>query len=107
MAIIQPYHANLYAHVKALKYQASAQDIKATTRHTLVLFASATRAVCGCVFSCLYCGRHRRHVDMLLLLGFVLMPTCCRHRRHVYLRVIYFANTLFVRSQCGVCCVFI
>ena len=34
------------------------------------------------------------------------MPTCCRHRRHVYLRVIYFANTLFVRSQCGVCCVY-
>lgn len=52
MAIIQPYHANLYAHVKVLKYQALAHDIKATTRRILVLFASATLVfMVACVFA--------------------------------------------------------
>ena len=51
MAIIQPYHANLYAHVKALKHQASAHEIKATTQHTLVLFANAILVfMVACVF---------------------------------------------------------
>ncbi len=72
MAIIQPYHANLYTHVKALKYQASAHAIKPLHGTPSYYLRAQYLFLWLRVFLCLYVPQRHQRTNVLETLGFVL-----------------------------------